>query len=157
MALSRIFVASVVTWRNSLFTVVEDGGYSNGRNCGRVRNAQDAIWQDRAWSIDTSGTRGAKFPPVPWRGLLRTARTRLPPIDRTFPVAHTFRRLFVDSRIGQACADSAIRVSHTRVNKKRPLLAFVTAKKCAAASLPRRMPMRQRLNSGTKVVGSGPV
>jgi hypothetical protein len=43
MALSRIFVASLVTWRNSLFTVVEDGGYSYGRNCGRVRNAQDAI------------------------------------------------------------------------------------------------------------------
>ncbi len=40
MAFGRVFVASVVTWRNSFFDVVEDAGYSNLCSCGRSRNMQ---------------------------------------------------------------------------------------------------------------------
>ena len=67
--------------------------------------------------------------PALLRVRLRSARTRLRPIDRTFPVACTCRSL--DDRTRESvkrCADSAIRVSPAHVNKKRPLLAAIAQK-----------------------------
>jgi hypothetical protein len=87
--------------------------------------------------IEVSGTQWASFPSALLRDRLRSPRTRLRPIDRAFPVTHTFRYLLVESRIGQACAYSAIRASIAHVNKKRPLLALIGRKNCTAAS-PRR-------------------
>jgi hypothetical protein len=161
MALGRVVFASLVTCRNSFFAVLEDADHSNGCSRGPFRNMQTP----RGWTVarvDVVGRgRHAFFRRCCAVGCacpgLNCGPSTVPSQWRAPAVA-----CFIRVRIGHAHADSAIRVSLVRVNKKRPLLAVVAQKSaprhcCRGARWVQDPLGSQRREIGTKGTCSGPM